>query len=370
MVQDLNGYMANSINRIMVTAGRAMLRNPREALFALRMRRKFRKSKATRERVKSETGIDVPPFLIASIATTCNLHCKGCYARQNGIAADDGASQRATLSATQWREIFNEAAAMGINFALLAGGEPLTRRDLLEEICKVKEMIFPVFTNGTMMNDRYIEFFRNNLNMVPVVSLEGDAATTDSRRGTGIFRRAAEAMKKMDAARLFYGISITVTTENMREVTSEEYIQRLRDMGCRLIVYVEYVPTDEATAHLALGDAEVAQLATILAEREAWRHDMLLISFPGDEKNMGGCLAAGRGFFHIGPDGAAEPCPFSPYSDSNVATMGLKQAMNSPLFRRIRGANALDWKHTGGCTLYEHRDEVEAMLNENRPCDK
>ena len=28
--------------------------------------------------------MDVPPFLICSIATTCNLHCKGCYARANG----------------------------------------------------------------------------------------------------------------------------------------------------------------------------------------------------------------------------------------------------------------------------------------------
>ena len=25
-------------------------------------------------------------------------------------------------------------------------------------------------------------------------------------------------------------------------------------------------------------------------------------------------------------------------------------------------AKALGWEHTGGCTLYEHRDEVEAML--------
>ena len=43
--------------------------------------------------------------------------------------------------------------------------------------------------------------------------------------------------------------------------------------------------------------------------------DMIVVSFPGDEKSSGGCLAAGRGFFHINSHGGAEPCPFSPYSE-------------------------------------------------------
>ena len=90
--------------------------------------------------------------------------------------------------------------------------------------------------------------------------------------------------------------------------------------------------------------------------------DLIFLSFPGDEKELGGCLASGRGFFHIGPDGSAEPCPFAPYSDSNVAEMGLRQALQSPLFRKIRAAKALGWEHTGGCTLFEHRDEIEKMM--------
>lgn len=44
---------------------------------------------------------------------------------------------------------------------------------------------------------------------------------------------------------------------------------------------------------------------------------MVFLSFSGDEKYVGGCLAAGRGFFHINANGEVEPCPFSPYSDVN-----------------------------------------------------
>lgn len=33
-----------------------------------------------------------------------------------------------------------------------------------------------------------------------------------------------------------------------------------------------------------------------------------------------------------------------------------------PLFRKIRAAKALGWEHTGGCTLFEHRKEIEKMV--------
>ena len=84
--------------------------------------------------------MEVPPFLIASIATACNLQCKGCYARKNGIAADPDAPQKTTLSPDQWRAVFDEATSLGINFCLLAGGEPLTRRDILEQAAAVPNL--------------------------------------------------------------------------------------------------------------------------------------------------------------------------------------------------------------------------------------
>ena len=32
--------------------------------------------------------------------------------------------------------------------------------------------------------------------------------------------------------------------------------------------------------------------------------------------------------------------------------MGVRKALQSPLFRKIRAAKALGWEHTGGCTLF------------------
>ena len=359
---DLGTYMSDSIRTIMAKAYKSVLSNPREAKFAYRMQTLFQKSEKRRKKMLEQEGLEVPPFLISSISTTCNLHCKGCYARSNGIAEDETAKQKETLVPEQWKVIFTEAADMGINFSLIAGGEPFMRKDILEKIAEVKDMIFPIFTNGTLIGPSYIKFLKDHLNMVPIISIEGTALRTDERRGLGVYKRAMQSMEMLKEEDLFFGASITVTTENYHLVTSPQFIDTLRGYGCKILFYVEYVPTEEGTEHLAFGDEHVAEMETLLEELRNTYADIIVLSFPGDEKALGGCLASGRGFFHIGPDGSAEPCPFSPFSDSNVATMGIRKALQSPLFRKIRAAEALGWEHTGGCTLFEHREEIEKMI--------
>ena len=238
----------------------------------------------------------------------------------------------------------------------------MMRKDILEAVSEVDDMIFPIFTNGTLIGPSYIDFLRKHLNLVPIISIEGTAMGTDERRGQGVFRRAMQSMELLKQEDLFFGTSITVTTENLPLVTSKDFINQLRSYGCKIVFYIEYVPTEPGTEHLAFSDEHVNQMETILEERRADYADIIFLSFPGDEKALGGCLASGRGFFHIGPDGSAEPCPFSPFSDSNVAELGLRKALQSPLFRKIRAARALGWEHTGGCTLFEHREEIEKMI--------
>lgn len=359
---DLPAYMSDTIGRVMKQAYKNILSNPREARFVFHMQRLFAKSEQKRKKVAAQEGIHVPPFLICSIATQCNLHCKGCYARSNGIANDNADYAKATLTPLQWRQVFAEAAEMGINFSLLAGGEPLMRRDILEAVAEVNDMIFPIFTNGTLIGPSYIDFFNNHLNMVPVISIEGTALGTDERRGHGVFERAVQAMEQLKQKDLFFGTSITVTTENIAQVTSLEFITQLHDFGCKIVFFIEYVPTEPGTEHLAFCDEHVRQMEDTIELRRRQFENIIFFSFPGDEKYVGGCMASGRGFFHIGPDGSAEPCPFSPFSDSNVVKLGLRGALQSPLFRRIRDAHALGWEHTGGCTLFEHRDEIEKII--------
>jgi MoaA/NifB/PqqE/SkfB family radical SAM enzyme len=94
--------------------------------------------------------------------------------------------------------------------------------------------------------------------------------------------------------------------------------------------------------------------------REKW--PALFIAVPGDEEEIGGCLSAGRGFIHISAEGDVEPCPFSPYSDTNLNSVTLKEALNSKFLRRIRENHDQLHETGGSCALWEKREWVQSLL--------
>jgi len=357
----LQKHIEQGVEKIVADTIRATLKNPKESAFMARFAIASKRAAKTRMKYEEE-GLHIPGFLIASITSRCNLHCAGCYARCIGSAADAEPVQQ--ISGEEWKRIFREAEELGVSFILLAGGEPMIRREVIEAAGSMQNIIFPIFTNGTFIDERYFELLDNCRNLIPVLSIEGGREVTDARRGVGIYDRVTANMKSFRERGLIFGASITVTTENIREVTSCDFLDDLAKQGCRLVIYVEFVPVEERDQSLAPGDAERAYMKTTIELLRERYTEMVMLSFPGDELAMGGCMAAGREFFHINSHGGAEPCPFSPYSDINVQTTSLKSAIESPLFRKIQDTGLLTGAHAGGCVLYEKRAQVEALLNE------
>jgi MoaA/NifB/PqqE/SkfB family radical SAM enzyme len=316
---------------------------------------------ATRKRRASEEqGVHIPSFLIASITSQCNLHCAGCYSRCTNATVD--APPVKQLTGDEWLKIFSEADELGISFILLAGGEPMLRRDIIEAAGKRQNILFPIFTNGTFMDEAYFTLFDRCRNLVPVMSIEGEQTVTDARRGAGVYEKLIANMDELCRRGLIFGASVTITTQNIREATSDAFLKTLSDRGCKAVIFVEYVPVTEESKDLAPGDSEREYLRGELARLRGEHPEMVCISFPGDEKSSGGCVAAGRGFFHINSHGGAEPCPFSPYSDVNVRSTSLRDALHSPLFAALRDGGVLADDHNGGCVLHDKRALVESLL--------
>ena len=357
---DIQAYMTKGVERVVSDALKATLKNPRESAYLVRFAAASRA--ASKKRRKAEdAGEHIPPFLIASITSKCNLHCAGCYSRCNHATVD--AEPVSQLTSEEWLRIFDEADSLGISFILLAGGEPMLRRDIIEAAGKKPGILFPVFTNGTFMDESYFHLFDRCRNLIPVMSIEGEKELTDERRGSGIYDKLIRNMDELHRRGIVFGASVTVTTRNIGEVTSDGFLKKLSERGCRAIVFVEFVPVTQDSRELAPGDEERAFFADEIMRLRREHPEMVYISFPGDEKSSGGCVAAGRGFFHINSHGGAEPCPFSPYSDVNVRNTSLREAIHSPLFTALRDGDVLIDDHKGGCVLYEKREQVEDILN-------
>lgn len=354
---ELVSYMNAAIENIVQSVIKSSWKNPEELKF-LSSAALFQKKAAKRRLKPLPSGLSVPPFLIASIATQCNLHCSGCYAREGHTCQDT--PLRSEMSAERWKEIFAEAETLGVSFVLLAGGEPLARPDVLNA-ASGSRMIFPVFTNGTLFSDHMISFFHKNRNLIPIISLEGDHVQTDRRRGEGIYDTVMHSMSLMKQKDLLFGASLTLSKENAASVLSKDYMSSLAEAGCRLVFLVEYVPVSGDT-DIAFDSSDRAAEENTLRDLRVQFPDILFLAFPGDEKALGGCLAAGRGFFHINAFGDAEPCPFSPFSDSSLKSDSLAHALESPLFRHLKENKTESKEHSGGCALFEHREEVAAFL--------
>ncbi len=359
-MENLAQYLNEGIEGLVRQALRSTLRNPRESAFLLQYKTASRK--AAEKRLESEAeGLHVPPYLIASISAQCNLYCAGCYARANATVGESVCQSQ--LQDAEWARIFSEAQELGVSVILLAGGEPMMRRGVLEQAAAIPDVLFPVFTNGTLLDNEAVVLFHKNRQLVPIISIEGDRERTDARRGGGVYERLTDAMERLKEKGILFGASITVTRENLDSVTSPDYVSALQELGCQVVIYVEYVALSETPGETEpdSGDRE-----RLLARQDTLRGQfdgMIFVAFPGDEEALGGCLAAGRGFIHINPLGGAEPCPFSPFSDTSLKTSSLRKALGSPLFKKLHLGELMQGEHLGGCVLHGKEEQVRALLS-------
>lgn len=333
---------------------RVSLARPAQALFFARtvwwqVRAAWRRSWQARQ------GLHVPPIAIFSITNRCNLHCKGCYARAIRPEAPE------ELSAARLREIVAEADALGVSFFVIVGGEPLIRPEILDIARDFPPIVFLLVTNGLLLDEDLIARLAGQPNTVPTLSLEGNQEQTDERRGDGVHGHLERKMAQLKAAGIFFSISLTVTRSNFGTVTERSFVQKAVAAGCRLFFFIEYTPIREGTEEWVITDSQREQMKGLVASFRK-RFPAVFIAVPWDEEQTGGCLASGRGFVHISASGDLEPCPFAPYSDTNLREVSLEQGLRSPFLTAMRSSRGRFAETEGGCALWKNREQVRALL--------
>ena len=333
---------------------RASVRHPSQALFFARTVAWQAAAARRRARAAAE-GLHVPPIAIFSITNRCNLRCKGCYAQAlRGDAPDD-------LPPERMRGIVEEAEELGISFFVIAGGEPLVRPEIVDIARDHPRVVFLLFTNGLLLEEALIARLSEMRNVVPVLSIEGNEAETDKRRGRGVHERLRDRMEMLRRAGIFFSLSMTVTSANFSTVTDVPFVEAAIRAGCRLFFHVEYTPIRQGTDEWVITEEQRRSMKGLVAGfRQRFR--AVFVAVPWDEEEQGGCLAAGRGFVHINARGDLEPCPFAPYSDTNVRQVPLRQALASDFLKVMRESHAMFAETEGGCALWKNREAVQALL--------
>ena len=203
-------------------------------------------------------------------------------------------------------------------------------------------------------------------NFVPVISVEGFEEATDSRRGNGTYAKVVKAMKLLKEHRLPFGVSTCYTSNNVKDVSSEAYIDQLVEWGAFFVWYFHYMP---------VGKDAVPELMPTPEQREYMYNQIrsmrntkpiFMMDFQNDGEYVGGCIAGGRRYLHINANGDCDPCVFIHYSDSNIREKTLLEALRSPLFKAYHDGQPFNDNHLRPCPMLENPQALRDMVNKTQ----
>ncbi len=277
------------------------------------------------QNTRKKYDCNVPWALLMDPTSACNLHCVGCWAAEYG--------NKLNLSYDEMDSIVKQANELGTYVFLFTGGEPLVRKADIIKLCEAHpDSLFSAFTNGTLIDEAFADEMLRVKNFIPAISVEGFEEATDSRRGKGTFKKVEKAMSILKAKKLIFGLSCCYTRNNAEVIGSEAYFDQMVAWGAKFCWLFTYMP---------IGKAAAPELMTTAEQREFMYHQVrkfrdtkpiFTMDFWNDGEYVGGCIAGGKSYLHINANGDVEPCAFIHYSDANIRTSTLLDALRGPLF--------------------------------------
>lgn len=312
--------------------------------------------RANREKYKC----NIPFNILFDPTSACNLNCKGCWAAEYG--------HKQNLSLEEMQSIVTQGKELGCHFYWLTGGEPLIKKKEVLEICRNnKDCIFLIFTNATLVDEEFCKAMNECGNITLALSIEGSEESNDWRRGEGAYATTINAMDLLKKNKCIFGVSVCYTSKNLPVVTSDEFVDMIIDKGAKFMLNFNYMPVGHG--------ADVSLIPTPEQRKELymWNKKMrngkagkpiFIMDFQNDGEYVGGCIAGGRNYFHINSAGDMEPCVFIHYSDSNIRTHTILEALKNPLFQAYYKNQPFNDNHLRPCPMLENPDCLRKIIKD------
>lgn len=294
-------------------------------------------------RKRSRAGKVFPAFQFISVTNDCNLHCQGCW-------VETGAKEY--MEPGDIHRVINSGKKQGSFFFGILGGEPLLYKQLTDIFRSHQDSYFQLFTNGTLFTKSIASKLREAGNVTPLISLEGDEIIADIRRGGhSIYSRTIEAIRTSVGEGLITGVAVSVCKSNIEMALSDEFVNKMHDLGVLYIWYYIYRPAGSKPNYdLTLDTVEITRLRRFLVEGRT-KFPVILIDSYWRANGEPFCPAADGLSHHINPAGFVEPCPVVQIARENISADDLILNYENSVFLR----DFKDKIHikTKGCILME-----------------
>lgn len=314
-------------------------------------------TKAVREN-REKYKCNIPFIMLLDPTSACNLRCKGCWSAEYG--------HKFNLSYDELDSIVTQGVELGTHLYMFTGGEPLIRKDDILKLCrKHPNCTFLAYTNATLVDQKFCDDMKDAGNLALAISIEGSQETNDYRRGNGAYETSVKALDLLQKNGCLYGISVCYTAKNIDEVTSDSFLDLMISKGVKFGLYFNYMP---------VGTNADVELIPSPEQRTFMYHwlkkvrnsktgkPMFVMDFQNDGEYVGGCIAGGRNYFHVNSAGDMEPCVFVHFSDSNIRTHTILEALQSPLFMAFHHNQPFNDNHLRPCPMLENPDYLRKII--------
>lgn len=313
-----------------------------------------------RHRRRMRQGQFFPPFLYVSVINSCNLRCQGCWV--------DVSHQQQTIDLTAMNRLIGEAKQAGNSFFGIVGGEPFMHPELLEIIAAHPDCYFQIFTNGQFITDDKARQLFELGNVTPLISVEGNEIISDERRGrSGVYSKTLAGIENCLRNNVMTGVCTSLCRTNIDDLLTEEWIDRLIEMGVLYTWFHVYRPMGpDANPDLCLTPEQQRKAREFVVEMRA-RKPIIIIDAYYDGEGQALCPAANGISHHINPWGDIEPCPIVQFSRESIHAENDERSLFDKFTQSefLADFRQLSQETTRGCIVLERPELLEQLVEKH-----
>lgn len=263
------------------------------------------------------------------LTARCNLDCKMCFIH----GQESNALRDRELSAEEWKRIFDEAYDCGMLFAELTGGECLLRKDFKELYLHLwnKRICVTVMTNGTLINDDFLEFFKKYPPAMVQISLYGSNEEGYLRvTGHRGYEKAVAAVNALTDLKIPVHIAVTPSSYMRDDYINIRRFCKENKYWCNPSEFYLASKRDESQQDNC--DLTIGEIVELAKQQALLRHPLTPVEHTppygggGTESPKGTICNAGKCYAAISWEGLMYPCSMLPLGNISVKEMSYKEA--------------------------------------------
>lgn len=168
-----------------------------------------------------------PVTCVWEITMGCNMRCKHC-------GSSCASALPGELSTDEAFKFVDMCAEMGLEWISISGGEPFTRRDLVQiiEYARKKNVYINIITNGWLITENHAREISELDGVRILISIDGPEKIHDFIRKPGSFNKISQTLDILNNNNILTGCITTITKQNINNLDELKLFLISKNVTC------------------------------------------------------------------------------------------------------------------------------------------